>query len=166
MALWYVAGEMTAAEEECFEQRLADDQAAREAVAQAVELREAVRLAAAGTMPADRGRVRFAVRRFAGWAAGLAAALLLTGGIWRLTSANRHLPPGNDPTGNGVKELASTGADVARTWAELRHAQDAEPSDPELALPPRDLGGSDFTETEVDVPQWMLTAFAAKAKQD
>ena len=48
LAFRYIAGELTPAESEAFEQRLADDQAAREAVARAVDLAQAV-----ASVPAD-----------------------------------------------------------------------------------------------------------------
>jgi hypothetical protein len=174
LAYLYVAGEMAPEEEELFESRLANDQAAREVVAQTVELMEAVRLVAAEQAPARRGRVSRVLRHPATWAAGLAACLLLAGGLWWLASTTPHDPdrqhrenaaePRNDRTG------AQTGEELARAWAELRHTQDREAlgpdSPPPEPLASNELGMEDMTATEVSVPQWMLTALSAPNKQD
>lgn len=77
-AFCYAAGEMTAADAEAFELRLADDQAAREALARAVELTQAV--AAAETLQpvsiGSSGRSLWG-KRLVWMAIGSAASLLM-----------------------------------------------------------------------------------------
>src|SRR5688572_17831025 len=85
-AFCYASGEMTPAEAEAFEQRLSDDQAAREALARAVEITQAV-ISAESLAPAVALRSQPATwsRRLAwmaiGSAASLLAALLWSGGV-------------------------------------------------------------------------------------
>src|SRR5437763_10961919 len=80
LAFCYAAGELGSAEAELFEARLADDQAAREALARAVELTQTV--AAAETQCGDQvlpaGRTNLDWNRRLSWMAvgGLAALLL------------------------------------------------------------------------------------------
>jgi anti-sigma factor RsiW len=79
-AFCYLSGELNEAETEQFEARLADDQAAREALARAVELTQAVAAAesqaGAVVIPAGRGAADWSTR--VSWMAvgGLAAVLL------------------------------------------------------------------------------------------
>jgi hypothetical protein len=84
-AFCYAAGELTGAEAEAFELRLADDQAAREALARAVELTQAV--AAAETMEpvsvGSRGRSTWG-RRVVWMAIGSAASLLVAAFVSQL----------------------------------------------------------------------------------
>ena len=78
LAFRYISNEMTGAEAESFEQRLADDQSAREAVARAVDLSQAV-----SAVPRDVLPIRSRTRRvrpihwFAAAAASLAAGVLI-----------------------------------------------------------------------------------------
>jgi ferric-dicitrate binding protein FerR (iron transport regulator) len=169
LAFQYVAGELTADEEEQFERRLAEDQTAREAVERAVELKEAIQLASASWVPARRTQRRLAVRRSLAWAGALAASLLLAIGLLRTISTTPHVvnPP---PDRNLPEEDSRASEAVARTWVELRRspapealAADTPPPEPLVAS---EFGVEDVTETDVSVPQWMLTAFAAPPKRD
>jgi ferric-dicitrate binding protein FerR (iron transport regulator) len=161
LAFRYVAGEMTADEEGRFEAQLADDQGAREAVAQAVELHEAVRLAAATTngvqlVPAENPVPR---RHRLVWATSLAALVTLAlGGLVQVLTTP-HPPADNGRAGE-------PGADVARTWAEVRRAQHPESvaADAALLAAP-EFGVGDLGETDAQVPNWMMTAFAKQPKQ-
>ncbi len=146
LAFQYVAGELTSLEHEAFEQRLDHDQSAREAVAQAVALVEAL-----GTRPAT---VRFPMRRVAAMLAVAVAACLLVGvGSW----FNSTGEPRSDAP--GASTLAS--ASVAQTWSNLR--QDAEADRHEL-LAWLDEFSADMeseSESEADTgnpPGWLMDA--------
>src|SRR5262245_34308227 len=121
LAFRYVAGEMTAAEEESFEQQLADDQEAREAVAQVVELNEAIRLAATKPVVAPRRRFPLLTLHPVAWAAGLAASLLVVFGLYWLISINSR-PSNTNGNGDGkiVQNDSRSGAEVVRAWVEVR----------------------------------------------
>src|SRR5687767_2601083 len=94
LAFRYVSDELSAEEVEQFEERLAVDQAAREAVAEAVLMCEAV---SAGAAIAPVGTVTPSIavyrswRQHAGWAAvGAAACLLL---VLAIRSGNNEFEP-------------------------------------------------------------------------
>jgi hypothetical protein len=168
LAFRYVAGEMTAAEEEHFEQRLADEQGLREAVEQAVELNEAIRLVHAEPVPISSRRNRFLLRRPAIWAAGLAASLFLAFGlIWSVYHTSQR--PGVSGNGNEFSNASSaTDSEVARAWVELRDRADNEasqPAQPEVVVE-SELEMEDVMETEVRVPPWMLAAFSEQDKRN
>jgi hypothetical protein len=117
-AFRYVAGELVGVEEVAFEQRLDHDQEAREAVAEAVALVDALTRAGTDREGAVRPRrVPVPVRRLALAALSAAAVLVLAVGLgfipWR--SRPRH----------------DASAAVALTWSGLRHAQQQSPADPD-----------------------------------
>lgn len=80
-AFRYVSGEMSVAEAETFEQRLAGDQAAREAVARSVQITQAVTTAPAGPVFAPSSgsgdSVRGSWKRALAWTIGTCAAVCL-----------------------------------------------------------------------------------------
>jgi hypothetical protein len=104
-AFLYANGELDSAEASAFERRLGEDQSAREALCQAVQLSRTLnRLAAARPNPAYRERVRERLRRRSCWnwlfgqrtyrghpaiwsAVGAAAAVLLVIGLAQLPAA-------------------------------------------------------------------------------
>jgi hypothetical protein len=112
-AFCYAAGELASAEAAAFEQRLAEEQPAREALARAVELTQAV--AAAETLEpvvvVQTGRSLWGRsqwgRRLAWMAVGSAASLLITaviGTAWKQTGSTV-------PAGTG---------DLAAAWSQTR----------------------------------------------
>jgi hypothetical protein len=144
-ALLYAGGEMPAEEAQSFEQRLGDDQAAREALCRAVRVAAAV---AGHPPPTPNPSYRAAVRRrlrpgllravvqrqsYHGhpvlWTAtGAAAALLLTLGMSALAPP---VPPASVPTvpdaasvapspaPRAAEPLRPSSVDMANLWAEL-----------------------------------------------
>jgi hypothetical protein len=135
-AFLYVSGEMSPAEAETFEDQLAHDQEAREAVAAAVKLvgrlaasRPAETRALAALPVADRTTRKVAA------AATIAASLLV---CWSLV---RHSPGPANPSGEDARQLISY-------WS--------------AAWSPGDNGSADSIaddeESEVGVPSWMLAA--------
>ena len=135
-AFLYLSGEMSPAEAKTFEDQLAHDQEAREAVAAAVELvgsLAATRPAEARALPvvpvSDRTTRRFAA------AATVAASLLI---CWSLV---RHSPGPARPSGEDARQLISY-------WSE--------------AWSPGENGSADSVadddDSEMNVPSWMLAA--------
>lgn len=159
LAFRYVTGEMTADEEARFEQRLADDQAAREAVEQAVELHEAVRMVSSEPVP----RRSVGVRHLAWLGAAAAAAILVSVGLngWR-TSAPLSVP-GTVPAPTPAADSATVAA-----WAELQRTQ---VSDHVVfgtahvdALAPMDAAMEVFDNRDESLPSWLLAAVAAETR--
>src|SRR4051812_41484392 len=104
-AYLYVTGELSSLEEAAFELRLADDQEAREAVAEAVELAGALSAIGAGDWLPSRGR-KSPARRVLGWSALAAAASLVVASLWTLRSGRSTASP--------------DAAEVAIAWSGLR----------------------------------------------
>jgi hypothetical protein len=161
LAFRYVCGEMAAGEEDAFERRLAADQLAREAVAEAVEIHEGIRLV-------SRRRRRFAHRPLVAWLAAAACLLLALGLMWMASGKfqDHAVPSGNESArSDGPKESP---AEVALTWAEMQ----GQPRDEEVAAetfqPEPGLDGAlpveDILGDEKGVPQWMLIAFSPEAE--
>jgi len=153
-AFRYVAGELTPAEASAFELRLGDDQRAREAVAEAVELAGALSLVTASdatTLAIPRRRS--SSRRALAWsgAAVAAAACVLA-----------YLAPVRR---SGRAEESN----IARAWSGLRAAPDGDwsslvaeaPHEPAAASDGEVVSGVESDATaERGVPSWMLAAAA------
>ncbi len=151
-AFCYVAGEMADDERASFEACLADDQAAREAVARAVELVQATALAEsceAVAAPAPRSPAKFTrrtswPRRLAWMGIGASAALVLAAVAlnWDAISA-RFAPPSVDRG-----ELAAV---WSQTRDEIRQIVQAEP----VEFPP--VMETEFVSDE-SLPSWITAA--------
>ena len=149
-AFRYIAGEMNAAEQERFDAQLAADQAAREAVAAAVEISRATAIALA-PQPAPAPRTT-GPRRWplVGW--GVAAAACLAMAFGWMPLGERSSP----------SQLAQTEA-LAMQWSEIRQRQ-ALPHDESLAASPPDEWTDEFDDAEpaeespAVAPEWMLAA--------
>ncbi len=138
LAFRYVAGDLGEAQAAVFERRLGDDQAAREAVAEAVMLACAVARAAAAARR-DQSRTYRVVL-------ALAASLLLAAGLIFSQQSSR-------------KGTASDEGALALTWSGL--AQDAgvvvDPSDPLDDTPLIDTPDAESVEAP---PPWLVEAAA------
>ena len=172
----YVLGELTAAEASQFEQLLAADQAAREAVARASQLCQALNQAAAPTafvsLPAghvEPNRLRRSPRiRTLGWltvGSGIALALLV------MFAASRSGGP--ETNSRSARELA-----VAHSWVTAREQySDSSPlgvSESESV----ELGWDDLAVAELSLidetrsdaglvaPSWMVAAVASLDGED
>jgi ferric-dicitrate binding protein FerR (iron transport regulator) len=148
LAFRYIAGELTRAESEAFEQRLARDHAACEAVARAVTLTSAIVAGRGESRPAV---VPYASRlRSARWIAAAAAVLLAALTIF---VARPRLP-----LGESSDELT-----VAGVWAEsaLAHGEWS----PEFG-DDTDQGGDDAS--DIALPDWLIEAVSGpdEAKPD
>ena len=190
-AFCYVAGEMTESEREQFEQLLASDQSARELLAQAVELTQAMAAAEAGchravavVAPASRVETPKAWPRRLAWMAIGSAASLLVALIWNSSGAGIYVaslweePEVELPMKSGeLSSLPQLAAAWTQTRTELSDANDA------ALWYPAHLAASGWSESGADssfdertdpaaedafhAPSWMTAAvsgLAAKAE--
>jgi anti-sigma-K factor RskA len=168
MAFQYVSGELNATEVEAFEERLASDQDAREAVAGAVQLAEttafALESAVLSTASAGRGDRSLAGSSRAwtsmGWtlcgiAAALAIAVTLSGVLKSPAPSHGHTAQVETNHGE-VRELAMA-------WASGRTDLISDVTySSEDALP---VSGVDVDEAaNIETPSWMLIAVAGLAQ--
>ena len=155
-AFLYVAGELTFDESSSFERLLDEDQEAREAVAGAVELAQALAIVGPGPESVPRKRAN---RRVLIWAGSLAAAACLVAAIL----------PTFRPAGSSGSLAVADASSVALAWSGLRAGDDPEWSAfvdavhaPESPAPgPLDEAeGVDGAEASTDraLPSWLLSA--------
>ena len=146
LAFRYISNEMAREEVEAFEQRLAEDQLAREAVAQAVTWTEAVASNRHEVWPARCGGSVPRMRWFAAVAAGIAACVMVFHSMrnfWELKTELRTL----------ARSYAEhMGPDTFRVSDELLVDTD----DP---MPVDDDG-------DVTVPAWMIEAVVGSSDSD
>jgi hypothetical protein len=159
LAFCYAAGEMTPAEADVFEQRLADDQAAREALARAVELTEVV--ATAETLEPVLAAVlqHSSWTRRLSWMALGAAASLLVALLW---SGAGWWPAGAQSPSRDQTELAwiwtQMGQELAASESDLWYPKHLAASDTaELAE-----SGSDDAQ-QIGAPDWLTAAVESYA---
>ncbi len=143
-AFLYVAGEMSADQEVAFERALDDDQAAREAVAGAVELAGAVAIVEGGRMSALRPRRR-ALARSAILSAAACLAVAVAPSFW----STRTGPP--------------DASAVARAWSGIR-GDGASAVEPEWSTPAEEP--PEAAEPDRAPPSWLLTATSAPRDAD
>lgn len=152
LAFQYVSDELPAEEAAQFEQRLAGDQAAREAVAEAMLLVQAVSAGAKIASPAAAGRNWL---QHAGWAAVGAAACLAV----ILVIRDRPQEAAQRPQAADL-----TSAELALVWAQNgpygagETSESAAEEDAGLAADTREI------EREFVVPAWMLEAVSGAAE--
>lgn len=154
LAFQYVSEELSAEEAAHFEDRLAVDQSAREAVAEAMLLRQAI---SAGARIAEPARASRSWYEHAGWAAVGAAACLAV--IVMLRPSSRPAPIAQRP-----QPASLTSAELALAWALSGPQVAAEPAeanldeDSTLAADVREI------DREFVVPAWMLEAVSGAAE--
>jgi hypothetical protein len=162
----YAAAEMD--EEECaaFEARLADDQLAREAVEEAVELRGAVALALrAGVVERRRQTVG---QRVAAWTAAAAVGAALAFVLWR-TVVNVIVPSNDDYAGSQETDAATvSSSSLFLAWTDVRErtrnensaavADDWRGDAPLAELPDLAIGD----DAGGNIPRWLMAAVEAE----
>lgn len=161
LAFCYAAGELPEHEAEQFEARLATDQAAREALARAVELtqtivaaeEQTVHIAAAAKVLPAAGTRRTIVYERVFVALGLAAAVLLA-----LNLAGLFEHPAHSPT-----SVSPHRAQLAAVWSQTRSRLAADDSDAWPALEAisefEAEQNADLALTEVtEAPSWLTAA--------
>jgi len=160
LAFRYVANELEGVERDSFEERLAVDQAAREAVARSVLHTQALSRALAEAdlapvAPAPHGYT--SPRR---WALGLASCLAL-GLIVVLSQQLSHLPPESNSQ-SGVSSPVS--AELAYAWAQTRDTLAAEEGVSEAVAADLDGHRNEEDEQSLSAPSWMVAAFASMGR--
>lgn len=154
LATRYFHNEMSPTECEAFETQLADDQQAREALAEVVNLTESCRFALA-EHAAPPSRVSWA--SYAGWAvAGLAMAVAVfvsvRAAIVARDGAIAEVSPGDTEMNNAA---------LVSAWSEGVQWSDEEPLAEEEAF--EDSQEADEIEFANDAPLWMLSAVQSAA---
>jgi hypothetical protein len=148
LAFQYIHDELSADQAEEFEQRMAEDQAAREAVAEAVLLCQAVAAGAKEVIPAGTEHRSWLLH--AAWAAIGAAACLALVFVLRSPTRQPVTPLAQRPQ---LSDL--TDEELALVWALSLESPEGllvDDEDLNLASDTRDA------EREVVVPPWMLEA--------
>ncbi len=144
-AFRYIAGELSHADAEAFEARLADDQAAREAVAASVQMTQAVASISdeitAGDETADEQRRK---NRWAIVAIVVSAACLLMASSILFTQPDSQ---------TGLSQSDARADQIVDAWANA-----AETIPPSVDSVANGLEESVDDESEVVVPEWMLAA--------
>ena len=138
-AFLYVSGDLPAAEASSFEARLADDQEARGAVAEAVELVGALAIIGDESPPRRRSKLR---RVF------VAASVLAAAACLVLT-----LQPGLRPTGHDRLDAS----EVALAWSSLRGGADIG----QVAEIEIESESEVEPSTDRALPSWLLSAASA-----
>ncbi len=156
LAFRYISNEMTATEADAFEQRLANDQLAREAVARAVDLVQAVAdlpadvVSLATTQHSPFAARSIRPRRVLGlktWIAAAAAAIVIAA------------------LGQQLLRDSSDESALAKVWAKMRSGHDAnDSSDRELLADSEDSMLDD--EADLTVPAWLIEAVGGESDSD
>lgn len=169
LAFQYVAGEMSPPEADAFEARLLDDQHAREAVAAAVELCQAVEATCSMASDAVPATVLSASRSAtwmvpAAWLTlGAAACLLVVASIHWLDSST---PPASKWVASSASEHD---LELALAWSDVRELQSQGfEADPAIDNDDDSLESSFSDEIEsessdpLDAPSWIVNALAER----
>lgn len=165
LAFRYVAGEMDADESAAFEDRLAHDQTARESVADAVALTEAVTRAASTTTDRRPLRRSFGRKRLAAVLA-MAAAVAIVSLVGYLSTKPRESTPAV-PTHLGPEEsvaLAWSGLHQPDEGAAVAHVELMAWLDDPIAPGEPSAAPLDFTDAdEESLSPWLLEAASLRA---
>jgi anti-sigma-K factor RskA len=176
LAFQYIAGELAPGAAELFEERLAGDQAAREAVAAAVQIAQTIALesdlfeatpSTGELAEVVRQPVRISVSRFrssryrSSWRrAGVAAAgLLLALTAW--TGWKSHIAPARLDVARNANSAESSR--LAAIWADAQFDPERSSDwqcDPLRA--PRSAAGEEEDDADVLVPEWLLAAVSVQ----
>lgn len=156
LAFQYVSDDLPAGEVAPFEERLASDQAAREAVAQAMLLLQAVTAGARVAAPAPRQR--FWLQQ-AGWAAVGAAACLAIVFVARPAPRETSLPH-DIAVAERPQAADLTSAELALVWAMQYSASGSGLEDRLEVDEDLSLTADAREDRDVVVPPWMLEALS------
>jgi len=151
LAFCYAAGELSAAEAEQFEARLADDQAAREALARTVELTQTVAAAETqiGDLVTSARRQQHDWSRRISWMAIGGVASLLAALLWSAAAG----PTWHKTTSGSRSQLALVWNQTRSDFAEVRDAALWS------AASDFDDDGADLAADDVpEAPSWMTAA--------
>jgi hypothetical protein len=152
-AFRFIAGEMTRDEHDHFAERLAEDQAAREAVAAAVEVAQATAIALATQPVASRPLAPHHERRSRRWLWATLATAACIAAVWGALQLDLR------SNSSGARQTAA----LAAQWSEVREQSPATTFDEEF-----DEDSLIMEDDEaLDVaPEWMLAAVEQQDMDD
>ncbi len=167
LAFRYVAAEMTQAEAESFETLLADEQDAREAVAVAVELTQAV--AYVVPAPASAPQASVSVRSY--YAALIAVAAVVAAGLLFAFSTPRTTQQlaQRDATADPEEAGGIVPGELVEAWTEAELAYDDDSTVEALVEVAQNDVVADLASvgrTELDVPDWLVAAVTVELGQE
>lgn len=151
-AFLYVSGDLSAMDAAAFEQTLANDLAACEAVARAARLMEGMRFAAQPAEPVVSVRTIERTRQASPWGV-IAAAACVIAAAWGLTTLQPEVQPPTVAQPEAAPRIQTWDAgSLVALWSQARTHGDwrAETTDPEMLVADSDA--------EIAVPSWMLAA--------
>jgi hypothetical protein len=160
LAFRYVAGELDSDEQADFERRLAQDQAACEAVAKAVELTGAIRAVEATSLPP----VQLAGVPSRRWSLRMAACLSACAAILLIVYFQFSLPTESGPTVRSDPSSVTDKTELAVVWSEIRAELGDQENDTWAWSEVIDLGDSASAADDTDsliTPDWMFSAAIA-----
>lgn len=154
LAFQYLAEELSPTERAAFETRLGEDQAAREALAAAVELTMATQAVFAddAVQVATRDKLKKSAARQGWWSVALAC-----GGLFALVAINKLI--WQPPATPGSQELANAWVETRAAFPTSAAVQNEEEASAESF---GDIALTD--EYNDDLPTWMLAAVSASTK--
>lgn len=170
LAFRYIADEMSDDERSRFDARLADDLAAQQAVAQAVELTQAIALSEALEKPAlsrepvaTTSQSQTWLRRAVWMAAGASACLALV-----VAFQAQFFPRGNDVPSADSQELAIAWGETLADWSTEVSANEAVIEEEEASLTQAitELVTQNEEEEDLETPSWMLIAVGAPTAEE
>lgn len=153
LAFGYLHEELSAEETAAFEQRLAEDQRVREALAHAVELSHACRAALATPVTSNQTGNWVSI---AGWVvAGVAAAIAV------FATVQSAYPPANSSVEDSATKINS---ELISAWSESSDWNEQETlASEESPIVPSELAEFEFIN---DTPGWMLSAVQSAGDND
>jgi hypothetical protein len=169
-AFAYWADELPPAERLQFEQLLETSQPAREALARAVELSQAVIAVESNVVVPVVHQSPQRTRRIAAWSAGIAAsalALLLGFSVSQWSDWGNQLSTAGS-SGNKVDPaLASAWSDTHATWEEVASWQPLDRSEPAEEGPdnPHSSSTAEWDPADLETPSWMTAAVGGQAAE-
>lgn len=170
LAFQYIADELDESKRAAFEEQLAEDQRAREAVARSVELTQAMSTAARVHQCRASIEQKVDLWRHVGWTAGAIAGCLAFVLAYQLIRG-RIVEPPSIANGNGVAESSvSTSEQLAFAWIETMNEL-TQPESHDLVVPlDSEYDTFGLVETNVDdeddgpaPPDWMFAALSGLA---
>lgn len=169
-AFQYVCGEMTTDEMEVFEARLAEDQSAREAVAEAVELAQSASLALGRKSAVPQTVASTSTHWWYGVPIGIAICLAVVVAIQQVPWSVDQSATSDPEIEPQPPTVTAVDVDLAARWSEVRQLEaESDQSSPDassnaysdwlIGEQDRDAFGS------TDAPEWMIAAVSATSKE-
>jgi hypothetical protein len=164
LAFRYVSGELSAPEMEAFEAQLADDATTQQALADVVQLSEAVAIGAAERAVTRRQeRVRRRTSRRQVVAAGLGGAVIAGSVLVLAGRISQRGDTGDTGTAQSAPVSTQEAQSMVSLWSELGGEQVAASNGDESYSPSADDANTTIGD---EIPDWMLAAVAGAGGDD